>query len=268
MMLISVITIVTTNLDELAETLESQRQAYVYASPQVDLQVVIVAPDFDEHLEKVILEAELAGPVRIDKVCDQGLGIAAAFNAGMREAKGELITVLNAGDLWFENTLCAAHRAHRRSPQALVHSAITFEDQSGARYVVASHPHRLKRRMSIFHPTLFVPYEMQRAIGEFDERYRLAMDSNWCHRAIAAGVSFEEAESSLAIMRLGGRSDVGYAVALAEFRTSVVEEGLCSSTEAYLHYWRVKLVKDLTHLPVFRRWLSGWRASAQRIGRR
>ena len=94
MMQISVITAVTANLDELAETLESQRQALIFASDQVELQVLIVAPNFDERLEKVILEAHRAGLGRIDKVCDQGLGISAAFNAGMREAKGELILSL------------------------------------------------------------------------------------------------------------------------------------------------------------------------------
>jgi len=266
-MLVSVITLVTDNVIELAETLNSQRVALTAAPEQVALQIIVVAPDLSQTIVETLQAAESLGLASVETVEDAGVGIAAAFNAGLARASGELITVLNAGDLWFADTLTEVAKVYERSQNCVIHSAITFENLQGRSYVVASDPQKLAQRMTVFHPTLFVPRRVQQQVGCFDERYRLAMDSNWCHRAVVLGVCFHEAPTSLAVMRLGGRSDVGYATALAEFRVSVIDNGLCSPLLANWHYWRVLLAKHLSSRPLVRRLLTGWRAFAQRTGR-
>ena len=265
-MQVSVITLVTDNVVELAETLSSQRVAHAAAPKGLELQIVIVAPEFSEPLQAVLEREESLGLASIETATDRAVGIAAAFNVGLVRATGELITVLNAGDLWLPETLVEVSKTYERSPECVIHSAITFENAQGERYLVASDPKKLAQRMTVFHPTLFVPIAIQQQVGKFDERYELAMDSNWCHRAVGLGVRFSEAAQSLAVMRLGGRSDIGYAGALYEFRMSVIETGLNSPWLAHWHYWRVLLGKRLSSRRLIRRLITGWRAFVQRTG--
>lgn len=275
-MRLSVITAVKDNVVGLQETLNGIVVA-VAAAPEVEVQLLVVAPT--EPSGEADLLAVLAAtqhrhansggaPSRltIQRVVDPGSGISAAFNMGLQQCVGDWITVLNAGDLWFEDSLVNVERAARERPDAILHSAVTYEDEQAQRYVVASDPERVHIRMTLFHPTLFVPAAVYADVGNYSEAYRLAMDSHWCHRARALGIRFLEVPQSLAVMRLGGVSDHGFALALDEFRRSVVESGLLSPVLARFHCLRVKTLKRVTHFAVIRRLRSWLRASAQLSG--
>ncbi len=201
-------------------------------------EVARVIQAFDKHIDRVVPD------------CDEG--VAHAFNCGLAECTGDRVAILNAGDCWFRGTLKLVGDIGLTSDAAILHSALTFETRSGRRYEVVPDIAGLSRRMTVFHPTLFVPRQVYATIGAYNERYKLAMDSEWCHRAVAAGVPFVQVADSLALMQLGGRSDVNFEGALAEFRRSVVEHGLASPSAAAYHYWRVRVGKTLTHLPLLR----------------
>ena len=252
------LSVITATLDGsgLGDTVSSLCNAARFAcgGGQVfDLQVVLVAP---KRPAADSLAPPGAGtlPVTFEWVADAGEGISAAFNAGLQRAKGTTVAILNAGDLWFEHTIARVCEAAERYPNAILHSAITFETATGQRYQVASNPLGLSRRMTLFHPALFVPATVYQAVGHYDTSYRLAMDSAWCHRAVSLGVAFQRVEPSLAIMRLGGRSDTSYVAALGEFRRSVVASGLSSPLAAAWHFWRYRCQKAVTHRPPVR-WL-------------
>lgn len=275
LMRVSVITAVKDNVAELACTLDGIVKA-VAAEPAVQVQLLVVAPGIGATSTAALLDILAAAQkqhddsivdkltrLTIQRVFDDGTGIAAAFNTGLQHCRGDMIAVLNAGDLWFPDTLVNVARAAKESPGAVLYSSVTFENEQGQRYVVDSDPERVHVRMTLFHPTLFVPAAVYARVGNYSDDYRLAMDSHWCHRARSLDVAFHDARSSLAIMRLGGASDSGFALALDEFCRSVVEAGLMSPPVASFHCVRIKLAKRFTHLPFVRRLQVWWRATAQ-----
>lgn len=154
-------------------------------------------------------------------------GIADAFNRGISRASGEFIAILNADDTWVNSTLRGFFNTWRECPDGDVyHGSIRYWDGGSRSYVLSPRVEQLKWRMTVFHPTMFVRRTAYAAVGGYDEAFRLAMDSEWVHRALVSGARFVEVPDILAMMRLGGRSDRHWCHALAEYRLSVRRHNL------------------------------------------
>lgn len=176
----------------------------------------------------------------------QDRGIADAFNRGIERATGTYVAILNSGDCWLADTLEQVRRsAMQHDCPDVLHGDVRFVDARGAGYVVHSDLRRHHQRAYLFHPCLFVRRDCYERLGGYDTSYRLAMDSEWTHRAIRRGARFMAVDAVLANMELGGLSDTGHVVALGEFRRSVVSHGLARPATAWFHYWRVRLGKRL-----------------------
>ena len=166
-------------------------------------------------------------------------GIANAFNLGLKLATGDIVAVLNAGDSWLPNTATSVLNAFQNLTHGILFGSVIYERADGSQYSLLPDVNGLARRMTVFHPSMFAHRDVYAEVGNYDERYKLAMDSNWVHRAYAKGVPTQCTETPLAIMHLGGRSDVQYRQALEEYRNSVVETGLCHplAATAYQHFY-------------------------------
>ena len=112
----------------------------------------------------------------------------------------------------------------------------------------------LGRFMSLFHPAVWVARTTYERLGGYRLDYRLAMDSEWLHRALAAGAGFAHIDACLASMSLGGASHVQLRAAMAEFRRSTIEHGLCRTPTAYFYQLRQTLVHMLLSAPAVRSW--------------
>ena len=160
-------------------------------------------------------------------------GISDAFNRGIAHSTGDLVAILNAGDEWYPDILPRISDAAEQHPQVIIHGSIEFLRPGGhPSHVIRPESGRLARRMSVFHPTLFVPRTVYSEVGEYSTSYQYAMDCEWVHRAVQYGVGFHEIQGPLARMELGGRSDIRYWRSLSEYRKSVVTHGLCGSVKA------------------------------------
>lgn len=179
-------------------------------------------------------------------------GIADAFNRGIAQARGEMIATLNSDDTWEPDTLRLVQDARKRHPEASVLcGAVRYLDpDSGYSYTRYPNPAELKFRMWVFHPSLFVSHAAYARIGGYEPRYSHAMDSEWCHRALARGERFEVIPAVLANMSLGGLSDRDYTVSLQQYRDSVIRNGLCGRVEAWIYYAFFLTVKKAMQLPL------------------
>lgn len=201
----------------------------------VELQIIVIDGE-SASATRAVIDANEA---RLD-YWESGLdsGIADAMNRGLARATGNHVAILNAGDTWLPETLGRVRHAIAMHPGADVyHGTIEYvSPQGGVCHRVEPQVRRLPERMFVFHPTMFVARDCYRDIGGYDTGYAYAMDSEWCHRALAAGRSFHTIDAPLARMALGGRSDVNYRDALREFRRSVMHHGLATRTQAYRSY--------------------------------
>ncbi len=179
-------------------------------------------------------------------------GIADAFNRGIAQARGEFIATLNSDDTWEPDTLRLVQEARQRHPQASVLcGAVRYLDpDSGYGYARYPDPSALKYRMWVFHPSLFISRAAYARVGGYAPQYSHAMDSEWCHRALARGEKFEVIPAVLANMSLGGLSDRDFVTSLQQYRDSVIRNGLCSRLEAWTYYAFFLSLKKIMQLPV------------------
>ena len=235
-MLISVVVPVKDDAAGLRRTLASLPE-------RDELEIIVVDGGSDRDTLGVL---EAAAP-RL-AYCESGVdtGIANAMNRGIERARGDYVAILNAGDAWLPDTLEQAMTAAQQGDAELLHGTVVYERADGSTYEKVPRPTRLAARMWMFHPTWFVNRDTYERLGGYDEAYQLAMDSEWLHRAVAAGVSMQQIDAPLAVMTLGGRSDVDFKGALAEYRRSVVRHKIASELRAGCWYYFLLAAKTLT----------------------
>ena len=181
-------------------------------------------------------------------------GIADAFNRGIERATGDVIAILNSDDVLEPNAIGNVIDVVTANPSADVFygSLCYFDSTRGSRFVRKPDLSSMCRRMSLFHPALFVRRSCYERVGLYDCGYTHAMDSEWCHRAMVSQVGFCEVPSVLATMSLGGVSDIEYRQSLQQYRISVIRHGLASSLSAYAYYYFYLTAKTVVRLPVLR----------------
>jgi glycosyltransferase involved in cell wall biosynthesis len=154
-------------------------------------------------------------------------GISNAFNKGIEIATGELIGILNADDWYEPASLLKVATAHRAAPQAVVHGRLRYwRDIQTPYYEFGGNDLRLKRFMSVNHPTVFVPRLLYAKYGLFDPQYHRAMDYDLMLRFKSAGVEFTYLDTVLANMLLQGLSDRQWLKTLKETYTIRKKNGI------------------------------------------
>ena len=240
---VSVITIVKDDPKGLELTLES-----ILAVAQSTAELIVIDGGSSVDTLQVITrhEASIA-------YWETGLdtGITNAFNRGLAQVTHSLVAFLNAGDVWTTQTMDLLCEAIAREPGRDMYCGdVRYLNDRGGSYVVRAEPSLHRQRAYIFHPCTFVTAACIRKVGAYDESYKLAMDANWFHRAMAANVSIGRIDGVVATMALGGVSDRHFLASLREFRRSAVETGQAKPLAASFHFSRVLLGKYLSQLPV------------------
>lgn len=180
-------------------------------------------------------------------------GICDAFNRGLAKATGELITILNSDDYWSDEGYSELIKTVLQNSDAdIYHSSVRYIDEKNEyTYVITPNVKNLKRRMSVFHPTMFVKRTCYQTVGLYNESYKYAMDSDWCLRALKSNAEFCEVPAVLTNMRLAGVSDLHYLNSLREYRDSVIKNKITGKGAAYFYYGFYVFFKWLMKYSVF-----------------
>jgi glycosyltransferase involved in cell wall biosynthesis len=148
------------------------------------LEVIVVDDGSTDETPEVL--ARYGDRIRVLRQDNQG--VAAARNAGIAAARGDLLAFLDSDDVWLPRKLeLQAARIDADPGLGLVHCGVEFEGTGihldGMEGPVASEILRLDRSVILGHGSgVMVPRRVAEEVGGFDPRMRVSEDWDFCYR--------------------------------------------------------------------------------------
>lgn len=180
-MLVTVITIVRNAEGLLARTILS-----VLGQSYPDIQYIVI----DGASTDRTLEVAKGYASKIDVLLSEpDAGISDAWNKGLALAKGQVITLLNAGDEYYPDSIERGVAAIR-SGADMVYGGTDLVTESGAVQLVNNggfHLWKYSAGLGLYHPSVMARKSLYDAIGGFEVRQKYAMDTDWMIRAYLSG---------------------------------------------------------------------------------
>ncbi|HMM19577.1 MAG TPA: glycosyltransferase family 2 protein [Selenomonadales bacterium] len=205
---VSIITACYNKANTIEDTIKS-----VLNQSYINIQYIIVDANSNDGTADIISKY-------MDKIHlwirESDQGIADAWNKGIKASTGDIIGIINADDYYEPNAVELAVNALSENPdKGFVFGDLEMRDMDGNKqYLLKGFPNygdRIKFDMpAISHPTVFVRREIYKKYGLFDLAYKSSLDYEFLLRIYLQGVKGLYIEHKLAIMRLGGISDINY----------------------------------------------------------
>ncbi len=139
-------------------------------------------------------------------------GISDAFNKGIKASRGEIIGILNAGDIYTEGAVATAVKElnNNRDHDFIYGDLQHIDEKNKFLFLMKSdriYMDKIHYTMpAIQHPTVFMKKEVYDSCGLFDTSYRIAMDYEFFLRITKIGKKGLYVEKTLAKMIKGGLS--------------------------------------------------------------
>jgi glycosyltransferase involved in cell wall biosynthesis len=206
--LVSIITIVYNGEKYIEQTIKS-----VIGQTYPNVEYIIVDGGSTDNTINIVRQF---GDSIHSLISEKDQGISDAFNKGLRRAKGEIIGIINADD-WYEKD--AIEMAVRNiAGYDVVYGDLRMWKDGEIDFVITGDHHRLKKEMTINHPTVFVRRTCYDRFGFFDQQYKCAMDYDMMLRFLVNGSGFRNIPHTLANMRWEGLSDSKWLLGCQETR--------------------------------------------------
>lgn len=241
---LSVITICFNNLQEVKDTCRSVDEQTV-----APFEHLLINGSTNDEIENYFIKA-IAFPYR--KIFNEkDNGIADAFNKGIARSTGEVILLLNSGDLLYDKNVVETVLAKFDKDQSLMWLHGKYRYQRSGIWVTLGKPFdpkKLYRGMrSVSHQTMYVRRELYDRYGLYDTSFNIAMDFDFVAR-----IRFEKflfLSEILAINVPGGISTEKYNLSLKE-GSRVVQKYLGFSWKNKIWTVRLKTLKAIQDIPV------------------
>jgi len=244
--LISVVVAVRNAEEYLGNTLSSLRNQTCR-----NFEVILIDGASVDHTMRVA--SEFSDIIQF-QVSEIDSGIADAWNKGVRRARGQWITFLNAGDL--------IHRDHffrvlpflqveKNKPVIFYCDVLKFNANNEPTFKIFGHSPSISKirngSIGFPHPGSFSSIECFNKIGVFNTNLSIAIDTDWLLRAFKHKHVFKPF-NSVAYMLEGGISDRKFSTAMEEFFSIAVHLQLIGSGHAKLLSLILPAVRKLIHL--------------------
>lgn len=182
-----------------------------------------------------------------DWISEPDKGIADAWNKGLAKAKGSIIGMLNADDLYHPEAVATVVKRLAPGERCVTYGITRYFDADPDRPISTSalkfRPEHLAYGFGFVHTTCFVPRRVYDEVGGFDTRYRIAIDTDFLLRCHLRGIPFLDA-GNVTLMRTGGISDRRRTQAYEEFLTQLALSGhpRLKILRARLSYWKNRVL--------------------------
>jgi glycosyltransferase involved in cell wall biosynthesis len=183
-------------------------------------------------------------------ICEPDKGIADAFNKGIKNAKGDIVVMMNAGDIFYDTEcLDTVRKEFIKNPQIKwLHGK--FEMCRGNQQVILGKPfekEKLYRGMrSVCHQTMYLKKELYAKFGAYSSE-KIAMDYDYLCRI--ANEPYVFTNKILAKFAPAGISSANYLQSLKDNKR-VYTQYFGKSIKLRLWQVRLKILYYLLHSPV------------------
>jgi glycosyltransferase involved in cell wall biosynthesis len=177
-------------------------------------------------------------------------GIADAFNKGIKKASGDVILLLNSGDLLYDQNVIQIVLEKFDADKNLMWLHGKYRYQRSGIWVTLGKPFEAKKlyrgMRSLSHQTMYVKKELYDKHGLYDNSFKIAMDFDFVARI--RNEKFIFLNEILAINVPGGISSEKYNLSLKE-ASRVVKKYLGFSWKNKLWTLRLKTLKAIQNIP-------------------
>jgi glycosyltransferase involved in cell wall biosynthesis len=177
-------------------------------------------------------------------------GIADAFNKGIKKASGDVILLLNSGDLLYDQNVIQIVLEKFDADKNLMWLHGKYRYQRSGIWVTLGKPFEAKKlyrgMRSLSHQTMYVKKELYDKHGLYDNSFKIAMDFDFVARI--RNEKFLFLDEILAINVPGGISSEKYNLSLKE-GSRVVKKYLGFSWKNKLWTLRLKTLKAIQNIP-------------------
>jgi glycosyltransferase involved in cell wall biosynthesis len=246
---LSIITICFNNLEEVNDTCRSVDEQII-----TPFEHLIINGSTKDDIEKYFEKSERDPYRKIFNERDKG--IADAFNKGIEKANGDVILLLNSGDLLYDENVVETVLAKFDEDKTLMWLHGKYRYQRSGVWVTLGKPFDPKKiyrgMRSLSHQAMYVKKELHDKYGLYDNSFKIAMDFDFVAR-----IRFEKfifLNEILAINVPGGISTERYNLSLRE-GSRVVQKYLGFSWKNKLWTLRLKTLKAIQNIPVLRKLL-------------
>jgi len=204
--LVSIVTVCLNAEEHIGQAVES-----VLAQTYQPIEYVVVDGGSSDATLEIVrgYEPRFEGQMRWVSEPDEGLYD--AMNKGVGMARGELVGILNADDYYEPDAVMRAVATWQANPEAgVVYGDLrTIAADGVAHRIDTPSPVTLammRRRMTPYHPAMFVTAATYRQLGGYDTRYPLAADYDLVLRWAEEGVTFARIDAVVTNFSLQGES--------------------------------------------------------------
>lgn len=207
---VSVITVCLNSARTIAQTLRSVAEQ---SWPHIE-HIVIDGASTDETLSVVAQHNSRVTHI----LSEPDKGIYDAMNKGIALAKGDVVSLLNSDDVYFDPNVVmhVVKRMQAERLDALLGDVAFFHDENPDRVIRRYNsgrfsPEKLAGGWMPAHPALFLRREIYERYGLYRTDYRIAGDFEFIARTFRGGtLRYQHLPQVLVKMRIGGKSTAGW----------------------------------------------------------
>ena len=244
----SVITVTLNAADVIGKTVESVLIQQFY-----DLEYVFIDGGSQDETNRIIDRYQ---PVLEEKgisvihISEKDRGISDAFAKGVRNASGEIIAILNAGDEMLPGTLAFLNDHFGDAVDVLYGNVIWHDEARQLEYIKKSkkpeHLAELKYNMVVQHPATYIRKSAYERYGNYDPDYLYAMDAELLLRMVCAGAVFQYIDREFTMFQAGGSSDT-HLMEVLKAHAAIAGENGEKPVQIYFHLTKKVIFHHLAH---------------------
>lgn len=225
--LISVITVVFNGAAFIEDTIKS-----VLNQKYENVEYIIVDGGSTDGTLDIIKKYEDA----IDFwISEKDGGIYDAMNKGIGYSSGELISILNADDYFYDLDVLASAAAVFSEDKFIAGNSV-FETTFGAKQFCVDENRNPALNIPFIHTATLIPAHIYRTVGLYDTNYRIASDIEMFFRINKCGFSFTNININIVLMRDGGASHKHFKLGRREYRDIYFKYNSGGLLKGYYYY--------------------------------